>query len=225
MTTQSATESARAFAALSESEQDQRSFEAAKKIYRNPGIKSGFMFATITEFTSTLFAIGRFEEYETFSNPKKYDLVDSFYMGFEMETFFLINDLKPGIEILSFSFDKYERPEEFESKYTAKFEPIFQDLGSDIFRNSLFRYFAKYGEETVWSEEYEEWESLPNSSDPYITQSALTLKGIYGEEKVVNILDKIIADNSVSALDFIRLVTSKNDYTDYPLSWAMQVIE
>lgn len=55
----------------------------------------------------------------------------------------------------------------------------------------------------------------------YIPYAALVLQETYGKERVITLLDKMIEEQGLEVLDFIRIIESDVDLSNTPLSWAV----
>lgn len=175
-------------------------------------------------FAKELLEIGRIEQYKNFSEWRRHDVINARLRRYSVETLFLINDVKRGVLFLRFNENKDLSFKEFDTELSHQFGSSFRDLGTDDFRKSLHHYFNRFGSiqyrdkhGLVWTE--------PGESDDFITLSAFVMRQTHGEEKVIALLDRIVAeDTPIRAHDFIKLIKSFRKYSDYPVSWAVTLV-
>lgn len=215
--------SALGFAELSEDEREQKIMNAAKICYLDKVLREAYEFFTIVDFMTVMFSIGRFTEFDNLSDSKKDDYIHSFSIGYEVETFFLLNDLKPDVKRVSFNMARHGTFEVFDKNFDEKYASMFTDLGSINFRNAICQYFRKYGAGSKIDKSGRYYIDL-GREDSFMGLACLVLLQVYGEEKVLKILNRITKEDFLSARDFILLVMSENDYTEYPLVWVAQII-
>lgn len=214
------------FANLDEDEQEKETIKAIEIVRQLNVENSRYSAETFIDSVKDQLSRTCFEQYYLLSDPLKEKYWSWCYNGISVDIFFLIQEYMSDSEPVPFDLDRDNYFVKFDSLLTDSFEHFIPDLGSEHFRKRLFEYFAKYGSRQEWTvtNYHEDYHWDPGEYDQYMMQSALILKNAYSEEKVLKVLDKIINEVSISAIDFIRLVRSENDCSQYPLSWALNMV-
>lgn len=153
-----------------------------------------------------------------------------------------LNALKPESKPQHFSAYKSSTFTDFKNLLVSVFTESFSDLGSDHFQSRLHQYFVVHGLDPASKHSVETGYVPRGRYDSLMTHSALVLKDIYGEQKVIDLLDRVIEETplrpkgddgsrypevdplTISALDFTLLIQSDIDYSEIPLSWAVKLL-
>lgn len=173
----------------------------------------------------SLLPIGRLEEYVNLEVDKRREIIERSNQDYPIEGIFLLNDLRSDIELKSFrgkpgdTFDHFNRAFVYDFHFVVKNN----DYGSLELRRALHDYFNLF-----WAKGYCDangiWRSDQSLIDDYMAYTVLVLKGLYGEESIIGLLEKMNSENfPLSACDFIKIMQSGLEYSDYPLSWAVEV--
>lgn len=208
-----AEESARAFAALSNDARDKKISEVVIFLKSESDESTG----SPRDFGTALLESGYFDEFMSLTDREFYKVWEMFDnragCGIDLDAIFeLINlsdDVLPIRLQLYWGAGRYD----VESLFGFVFGRDFKDLGSENFRNSIYQYLLKYNQF-----------SRPQYFKDYIPFAALVLKDIYGEERVIEILNRVVSESLISSLGFIRLIKSDQDFRKVPLAWATEMV-
>lgn len=173
-----------------------------------------------------LLSIGRLEEYVSLEVKKRIKILELSNQDYPIEGIFLLNDLKSDIELRSFrhrpgdTFDNFNRDFGYDFHFIVKNN----DYGSLELRRVLHDYFNIFGAK-VYCDANGIWRSDQSVTDSYMAYTVLVLREFYGEEPIIRLFEKMNSEGfSLSACDFIKIVQSGLEYSDYPLSWAAEVL-
>lgn len=221
-----ATESAQAFASLNYFERNQMVQNATKKLSELHYSDISLIDEAFEEFAKRLLESGRFNTYLTFNVDRRLHILDAFIYDVPIETFFLLDEMKQGVDFTVFTEDRNISFQEFDTELLHRFDRDFSNLGTDDFRQKLHEYFAKFGYWVEYHANFHQDVTHSGTDDENMALAAFVLRRVYGEKKVMLLLEKMISENHpIRALDFIKLIKSGIEYKEYPLSWAITLIE
>lgn len=148
--------------------------------------------------------------------------------------------LKPDVLPISFRCLKQDPFKKFEMEFSTNFAQHFIDLGSVEFLKKMHSYYVTHGESRDWDADSESYIPFHGRFDRYMAYTILVLKDAYGEQKVMDFLDRLITEIpahdvvsgsiedtvdplTVRAVDALRIVQSDVDFSETPLHWAIQI--
>lgn len=209
-----ASESARAFAALSASEKSQKITIASEFLEENGAY---YVQGSLPDFPADLLKTGYFDEFLKLPSGQASSVWSMWDEGIDPNLSFLLVSLNKKMIPDIFELPSNYGWGNFEESYNSAFaRSPHGHYGSEPFRQSLYQYFEKYGQK---GKDYS-----TSQCDPYLVFAAFALKDTHGEEKVITIIERIIAETPVAVSDFIALVQSDFDYSELPLSWAIKLV-
>lgn len=224
MKSQTAEDAALAFERMSEYAREQKVLVVGTSLMILDGRKTSVGPLGFEKLAEALLKEGRLEQYYNFDADRRLVVIHTFFSDTPIEILFLLDDIKPGVEFTRFIEDRSIDFEEFESSLRYQFGSSFQSFGTDEFLESLHNYFEVFG-----GEQYPDLNgravTVDDNSDEYMMLAAFSLCEIYGQEKVMTLFDRMVRENSpISSLEFINLITSTTDYSNYPINWARNLI-
>lgn len=216
--------------------------DSAKTIERTGGYLIEAQYGTmrmqgIDSFVRRVFTEGYQEDFLRMSDDQKLDLYRSCNSFNSLDFYMKLYALKPGFLPQSFSANDDNTLDEFKAYLSEKLSSSFLDLGSEKFQSSLHRYFTIHG----LSSNSETQLYSYGHFDHLLTYTALLLKDIYGEERILDLLDRVIDETplrpvdddgkyppidsmKISALDFMRIIQSGIDFNGMLLRWTIELI-
>lgn len=224
MATNAALDAIRAFESKSEQAQEHEVLVTATSLMlldnRNVSLaREGF-----EAIARELLRIGRVRHFINLQENRRIRVIDTYFSSTPIETLFLINDAKQDVEFVLFMEDKHISFEEFDTELFHHFDRSFRNFGSDDFRKSLYRYFQAYGTNGFVNKNGNVV-TASGAADEYMALASFVFRQVYGEEKVMNLLDRTVRERSpIRALDFIKLIKSRDGYSQYPLTWAVTLV-
>lgn len=211
-----ASESAREFAALSASEKSQKIADTRAMLKDKCG--NSYLRSTISNFSVDLLLAGRVEDFEELGS----DFLTVWKLwekGVDLDTGFALVALDPNLEPLRFEVARDRDFQNFQQTYT-RFTEIFRNAGSDEFIWSLYKYSVRYGGLTGESNQ----PIKDSQCDLFLPYAAVILMRKHGEDKVIELLDRMTKEAPLPVLAFIRLVETDHDFQDITLSWAAEIV-
>lgn len=192
----------------------------------------------------TVFRLGYREELLKLTDSFKLYMLETHFTPSQIDLGFGLLRLKPGVLPISFRFLKHDSFGKFEQDLYVTFSEHFAELGSVDFRKKLYAYFATHGQDREWDHDSLTYISLPGRCERYMAHTALALKDVYGEKKLINFLDRLINEIppldtvnfnvehfkegstdplTIRAVDMLRIIQSGVDLSEAPLHWARQI--
>lgn len=207
-----ASESARAFAALSESDREKAVSETCSML--RDKCRGSYLRSTIPKFALSLHETGHLDDFKALGEDF-WSVWKLWNKHVDLDTGFALIGIEPNLEPGPFGVTRYLDFSYFDEFYMG-FASIFRNNGSDSFKKAIHRYFVRYGS-------INDDDKNPQY-DPYLTYAAVILMRKHGEETVIDMLDRITRETPLSAIDFIRLVQSDQDFSNIPLVWALEIV-
>lgn len=194
---------------------------------------------SIEEFVQRVFADGHQAAFLSMSDDQKVDLYRSCSKFNSLSFYMKLYELKPGFLPKAFTANTNNTFDEFTAYLSEELSRSFSNLGSEKFQSSLHRYFTIHGIGTYNSET----QLYPyGHHDHLLTYTALLLKDIYGEEKILDLLDRVIGEtplrpvdddgrgyaptdhDKLGASDFMLIVQSEIDFSEVLLRWIVELL-
>lgn len=211
-----ASESARAFIALSKEERDQKVTDTRTMLESICG--NSYLRSTSLNFAIDLLMSGRIADFRSLGDDFR-TVWKLWEKGVDLDAGFALIALDPNLEPQRFEVPRNRDFQNFQHAYDS-FTAFFRNAGSEEFLRSIYNYFVKYGgirdKRNIVLEE--------SQCDTYLTYAAVILMRQHGEEKVIEVLDRINREGALPVLDFIRLVKTDQDFSKVTLSWAAEVV-
>lgn len=224
MKSQPAEHEALAFERMSEYAREKEVVVVGTSLMILDGRKTSVGALGFEELAEALLKEGRLEQYNNFDANRRLVVIHTFFSDTPIETLFLLDDIKPGMEFTRFIEDRSIDFEGFESSLRYRFGSSFQSFGTDEFLESLHNYFETFGGEQ-YSDLSGRVVSIDSRADEYMMLAAFSLREVYGEEKVMTLVDRMVRENSpIPSIEFITLIKSTTDYSNYPINWARNLI-
>lgn len=226
MSKSAASEAANSYAALTPEESSAIIDKSLQEILKLDEGRFGLVTDDFHGLVSELHVIGRYEQYLELSFDQRISILQAIGTDSKVpvETFFLLDDLMPGVRFTHVSIGKDQQFSLFNKSLDRAFIGQFKNDENFEFRKSLHRYFEAFGYSNEKDSSGYLW-PCPGVSDPYLALAAFLLRTVCDENRVTELLNHIVNENySIRAIDFINIVESDVDFTLYPVQWTVSLV-
>lgn len=205
-------------------------------------VSNGFLYRMNTRIRS-VFRSGYREELLALLDSFKNHMLHDYVSTSDINLGFGLLRLKSEILPVTFTFRKKESIQKFETKFSQYFSEHFSDLGSKAFIEKLHSYFYIHGSAQMLDPKFpSDCDLFDGRADSHMAYTALVLKDIYGEKKVIDFLERVITEMPVNspvtqmhvtgvddpmkirAVDMLRIIQSDIDFSETPLHWAAKIV-
>lgn len=225
-----AAESARAFAEMSEHSQVQCIDVTTTNLMLLDNRNVNLTREAFEKVAEELLSSGYLEAFTGFGLEQRICVMQEFLSySTPIELFILLHEMKNDVQFQTFREGQVTSFQEFDTNFFdlffRRFDSKFSNPGTEDFHRVLHRYFEEFGGREEIDPTTGMMMQRSGQADKYMAMTALVMRSVYGERRVMLLLDKMIRDRCpIRALDFIKLIKSNAEYSRYPLAWAVALV-
>lgn len=132
----------------------------------------------------------------------------------DSRTVMIIVSLSSEYEPFTFSSINKTPFKEFQNNLHRASRGMVEEDDLDLVQ-ALYRHVKKYGmpKDSIGGYMYE----------TYFAFVVLAMKNVHGRDRVISTLDRVTAQESVTSLEFIRLLELDSDFDEMPISWMLNI--
>lgn len=177
------------------------------------------------KFINQMLDTGRFERFGEFDVIRKRSFAILHSTGSDCELLFRLDELEPDAPIQLAQMGNSDPFNVFHEAMTFHFG----DIGTEELQRSLHQYFVTYGvaeddeedEDGDYSNSWDDEEWPVTNEDSHMAQTVLMLSRVYGDSKIISLLDRVNSGDNITALEFLKIIQSDVEILeDAPLSWS-----
>lgn len=184
----------------------------------------------VRSFVRDMLENGRFERFSEFAVLRKRSFAILHSTGSDCELLFLLDEMEPDVPIQLMQMGSSDPFVVFRETMTFHMG----DVGSEKLQKTLHQYFVTYGEQDYEEDEDDEDDGTGSyfddddwpvtDEDTHMAQTAIMLSRVYGEDKVIQLLERVNSGDNISALEFLKIIQSGTEpLADAPLSWSAEL--